>query len=361
MNILHIASVKNDLYSGVSVVVPQHIKAQQTIENIAIINITNIDVAGAEQQFEYKKPFDIATLSEPFCHPDLVVFHEIYRFDYIAISKHLRKKKIPYIIIPHGSLTKEAQRKKRLKKIAGNFVFFNAFINGAAAIQYLSEKEMANSPFGKVKFVGTNGIPIPNNKKESFSEGKVRFLYIGRMDMYHKGLDLMLEAAEKNISFMRENNAEIFMFGPETQGMREQVNQRIEEKKLFNLVSLQDAVTGDEKQEQLLNSDIFVQTSRFEGIPMGILEALSYGLPCVVTEGTNVGEIVKKYDAGWVAQTNADSISDTIKQAIIEQDLWREKSVNAVKLIEDNFMWDKVAADALLHYRKIANCQMDII
>lgn len=63
----------------------------------------------------------------------------------------------------------------------------------------------------------------------------------------------------------------------------------------------------------------------FEGMPMGILEAASYGLPCLITEGTMLGESVKKYDAGWVAQTNAESIAEHLKTAVYDWENWYKK------------------------------------
>ena len=38
--------------------------------------------------------------------------------------------------------------------------------------------------------------------------------------------------------------------------------------------------------------DLFIHTFRFEGHPIAVLEALSYGIPCLLTPGTNMaGEV----------------------------------------------------------------------
>ena len=85
-------------------------------------------------------PFDIDKMPEPFNKPDLVVFQECYRKWYIKIGKQLEKKNIPYIIIPHGELGKEAQQSKHLKKVLANLVFFNRFTDKALGIQCLSQR-----------------------------------------------------------------------------------------------------------------------------------------------------------------------------------------------------------------------------
>lgn len=362
MRILHIAHLNNELCSGVCVVIPQHIQAQQQLENVAVINLTNTAVEGAQQQFEYNKPFSFSALPEPFSKPDVVVFHEIYRFDYVGIARQLRKSRIPYVIIPHGSLTREAQRKKWLKKLTANFLFFNAYIEGAVAIQFLSENEKEESLFGKKKFVGTNGINVSACHKEHFSHDGVKLLYIGSLFWRIKGLDFMLSAIGSCADTLRQGNVSLEMFGPFYQDKKAEVQKLIQGAEVTDFVFLNDAIVGEEKVQKLLDCDIFIQTSRSEGMPMGILEALSYGLPCLVTEGTNLGELIRRYDAGWVAQTDTKSIEATIRQAIRERHLWIEKSKNARRLIEDNFMWEHVAADTLFQYNKmIVDYRKDVV
>ena len=82
---------------------------------------------------------------------------------------------------------------------------------------------------------------------------------------------------------------------------------------LEDIVSLHNPVCGQDKVEALLKNDIFIQTSRFEGMPLGILEAMSFGLPCIITKGTNLVEDVCEFEAGYDAGTTDQTIADTIK------------------------------------------------
>jgi glycosyltransferase involved in cell wall biosynthesis len=283
----------------------------------------------------------------------LVVFHETYRVEYLAISKTLRQKKIPYVILPHGELTEQAQKKKWLKKKVANLLLFNTFINGAAAIQFLSEREMALSHFGKKKFIGTNGVPLPMQTKSAFRMEGVKIVYIGRLEMEIKGLDLMVRAVKQCKDFLMEKKCKLYIYGPDLNGRFECLQTLIREEGVEELMVLSGPILGAEKEKELLSADCFIQTSRTEGMPTGILEAMSYGVPCLLTEGTTLAGKVREYNAGWGCETSADGIENALRAVIEERACWSEKSENAKALIQAEFCWERVAANAVEEYKKL--------
>lgn len=352
MVVLHVAFIRNDPFNGVCVAVPQHIKAQKQYAEVAFININNEKIDGLDCQLQYEDKFDINKLEKPFCKPDLVVFHEAYRAEYLKIYTNLLRNKIPYVIVPHGELAKEAQKKKWLKKKVANLLLFNRFINHALGVQCLSEREKKATKFGKQRFIGTNGISIPKIQKESFNKDKIKLVYIGRLEARIKGFDLLFDAILENADLLREKNCTLNLYGPDFNGRFEEAQNMIAERAIADLVTLSPAISGKEKETVLLESDLFVQTSRTEGMPMGILEAMSYGLPVLITEGTTLGKVVSKYDAGWVAKTSTASVSEKIRD-FCKEELFREKGVSSRELIEKEFAWEKVAKDTLEQYRKL--------
>ena len=122
---------------------------------------------------------------------------------------------------------------------------------------------------------------------------------------------------------------------------------------LGDIAEIHPPVVEGEKTSKLLDADVFIQTSRTEGMSVGLLEALASGLPAVVTEGTGMGELINKYHAGYTAECKAESIADAIRTAIADKDSFPEKSRAALRLIYDNFSWDRIVPECLRRYRSL--------
>lgn len=355
MNILHIASISKEKHNGVNIIVPKHVFYQNQFEKAAFVNINRCKITDSKLQLTYlgcdKFP---DYLQEPFNKPDLIIFHGVNYFEYIKIYKNLIKKNIPYIIIPHGELSTTALHKKWIKKKVAYILFFNNFIKNAKAIQFLSKNEQNNSKIKEQNsFISTNGIEKPKIYKKFFNSDKTKLIYIGRLEVKIKGLDLLIQAISKIKNFMINNNVTLEIYGPDFKGRYAQVNLLINKYNLANIIKLNHAVYSDDKINKLLDSDLFIQTSRTEGMPLGIIEALSYGLPCIVTQGTSLMSNITENDCGYSAGNTLKDIADAIIFAVEDKDNWKNKSENAIKYSIENFNWENVSVAAIKNYKNL--------
>lgn len=360
MNILHIAPINMARANGLRFSVPGLTSAQNKIANInaALMNISGSESLIKEEIEKYDfnffpDPKSLLELPSPFRNPDLVVFHGVYYKKYINFYKEMKSRDIPYIIVPRVSLTSGAQKQKYIKKKIGNLLYFKKFIKNAECIHYLTENEFKESnSFGKKSFIVGNGVNLPNIHSNS-NTGKLNLTFIGRYDIKHKGLDILTEAVSSMKFDLRRYNIKINLFGSDYNNGKKYINNKIEEKKIGDILCVNNAVFNEDKISVLENTDIFLSPSRFEGHPMAVVEAMAYGIPCIITKGTNMIEILHEYNAGWTAETNAKSLAETIRIAISDKPSIERKGGNAKKLAKENYSWEALAAKTITHYNDL--------
>ena len=101
-------------------------------------------------------------------------------------------------------------------------------------------------------------------------------------------------------------------------------------------------VRGELLEELLSNARLFVQPSELEGLSIGLIEAMSYGLPCVASDIPENLEVVG--DAGL--RFRSKSIEDlriVLDEAINDAVLIRQLAAQARRRVESRFTWDIVA------------------
>lgn len=341
MTCLFLFPITHDIANGLNQAVPAMVSNQAIIDDCIAININNKEFLQGHKftllyqtSIEYHKDF-LNSLPTPFNKPDIVIFIGIYFPKYLLLGRELTTRSIPYIIQPASSLTYQAQHNHAfLKKKIANCLLFNHFIKGASAINYLTEDERKDSgtKWNKHSFVLPNGINIPDIRKTEFSATGIKACFIGRIDIYQKGLDLLLEAMSKIQEDLREAHYSLKIFGPINHDAKK-VALLIKKYNINDLVSLEGEVSGAEKESAFMNSDLFVLTSRFEGHSIALLEALSYGLPVAITPGTNMKQQVQQYDAGWCCgETTIDSICNMLLTIIGERNSFASKGKQSIEL-----------------------------
>lgn len=359
MNILIISNIEGNIAAGLTYSVPKQVEAVSQFDNVYWLNLKEgLEEWKKLKYYHYKDRISLNFFDElpnPFNHPDAVILEQTYSFKaYPQLLFALKKSKIPYFIIPRSEFTKQAQNSKKMKKSISNLLFFNRFSNKAKGIIYLTESELYNSgtKWNKTTFVIPNGIEI-NEKIKLSNRGKknISFSFIGRINIYQKGLDLLIEACEDIRDFLTCQNVAINIYGPDSND-KEKLRISIKKHNLENIILLKDSIWGEEKEQVLLNTDIFILTSRFEGLPMGVLQALSYGVPCLVTDGTYLKDKIEKFDAGWTCFANKGDIKNAIKRAINEIDKVNEKGLHAQKMAK-SYEWYEIGR---MTHSKIKEC-----
>jgi glycosyltransferase involved in cell wall biosynthesis len=84
--------------------------------------------------------------------------------------------------------------------------------------------------------------------------------------------------------------------------------------------------------------DVFVQSSDKEGISIALLEAMSAGVPCIVTNRNDFHAVIKHgYNGLLVAHNNAYLLAIALEKIIHDQKLRSHLVKNAYEVLEKNF------------------------
>lgn len=360
MNICHIASIKNNPCSGVCVVVPHYVNFQEEAgHKVYFVNVCGEDIASIGCQIDMNALIMPRTNRLLLHNLDIVIFHECYIVKFLRIARELVRKGIPYVIVPHGELQVEAQRKKWVKKKTANLLLFHRFIKNASVLQVLSVEEKKNTLFRKKRAVIPNGINFPYEKKIFSRKDTIKFIYIGRLEVKHKGLDILIKAFALAKEKLKEADACLHIYGPDVYGRYASVEKLIKGADMEDMIFLHHEILGNEKRKALLESDIFIQTSRYEGMPLGILEAMGYGIPCAVTTGTSMANSIDKADAGWTAGNTAEDVAEMLKKAVCEKEKWQEKGSNGSVYVKENYAWPVVTGKLIKLYENVIKRERD--
>ena len=235
-----------------------------------------------------------------------------------------------------------ALQKSKYKKRFANAFVFRSLLKHASGYVFLNENEQKDSKFRTLfDIVIPNGIDISEIDNDFKMMESPFFYFIGRFDVAHKGLDYLFDALD--VLEKQHVRVNVKMYGTGSEEEINYVNARIG---MFQnvVVSNCGAVYGDIQKRALEQCGIMLLTSRYEGFPMTILEAWKYGNPCVVTPGTNVADEVVSNGLGWKSDLNAESIAETIKQAVIDYSDQRRLYVDRCKrYVTENYGWNAVA------------------
>lgn len=357
MRILYISALPKTNSGGPKHSVPKQVVSQAAFDEVSWINITPWGVENTSVKCEIIDDLKVIKNEIVKRKTELVVFEDLHYIKFCQIGRFLEKKKIPYIIVPRGCLTEAAQKQKYLKKKVAHLLLFNHFVKKAVAIEYLTKAEEINSgrKWNKTSIIVPNGT---DSRAETrvFSDSvndHLQGTFIGRINRYHKGIDLFLDACGNLKELIQKRNLIMDFYGPYLQEEYEEIMKKITEVGLTDRINIHREIHNEEKAKVLLNSDFFILTSRFEGLPMGLLEALSYGVPALVTDETNIGKEIAQAGAGFSSPCAVDGITENFKKFLsMDSEQFAELGTNAVNFSK-LYNWENIAKDCHKQYENL--------
>lgn len=98
--------------------------------------------------------------------------------------------------------------------------------------------------------------------------------------------------------------------------------------------------------------DVFMLASDYEGLPMVILEAMSFGKPVVASKVGGISEVIQNDVNGYTVENTAHNFAAKISYILEHDDIYQYFSDQALKCFNENLTVEKMVYEYMKIYRK---------
>jgi len=292
---------------------------------------------------------------------DLVHIHSLFSFPATAAAAIAHRRAIPYVVRPLGVLNRWGLGSGRawVKRLSIRLIE-SAVVRCAAAIQFSSETERRETeevcPLGRAVVIPNPvdldppaGRGLFRARYPSFGDRPV-VLFLARLSPV-KGVELLLEA----FRIVRRANpqAVLVVAGSGDESYVRDLRTRADRIGISNDVVWTGFLDRSAKAAALADADVFVVPSRSESFGLAAVEALSAGVPTVITEGVGIADEVAASGAGVVVPPTASAIADAIGRILSSAELAAGLSSRGALLVRSCYRPDAVAAQVMKLYAEI--------
>lgn len=215
--------------------------------------------------------------------------------------------RVPFILSPRGSYDPEVvARGKHIRFLAWE----RQMLARAMGVQIFFEEEeehLRALGYDGPVVIAPNGIEAPAGIRWDGGSGGY-LAWMGRLDVRHKGLDLIMDA----LALMpAQDRPQVRLYGVETRESKEEVSSLARKLGVGSSITLHDPVFGNEKWDVMAQARGFLYPSRWEGFGNSVAEAAAIGLPVLVTPYP-LGRLLAARKGAVLAEPNARSVADGI-------------------------------------------------
>jgi len=280
---------------------------------------------------------------------DVVHIRNWYDHLSLVFSKVAYEYNVPYVFTAHGTLHPEARKRyMRRAKWLVDQLYTKKMLLRAAVLHSTGQSE--EEEFIKVgakeqKIFRIYPCIILDDFKikkrtdilerlDIDKNTKPYILFLSRVDK-KKGIELLLEAFAK----LNRKNLCLVIAGSGHKSYEQKIRRYVRDLGLENSVKFAGFVLDDKKLQLLESAKIFVLPSYSDVHPKAITEALTMGIPTLVTKNCDFPE-VEEYEAGLVVEANVDSIYRGLVKILSDENRLNSFSNNAKKLVSERFVYD---------------------
>jgi glycosyltransferase involved in cell wall biosynthesis len=297
---------------------------------------------------------------------DIVHVHGSWRYHLIAACKAAFKYKKPVIVRPAGNLGYLPRRHKAFFKMPYLNLIEKKYLNKASGIHCCTQKELNEIESLNIK---TEHFILPNPVDEKLLDIKVDdntfykqypglkpsdlvMCYLGRIAPI-KNLELLLRAFIKVAH--KKPQVNLILAGPlEDKNLADLLKSETKKAGLQDRVFFPGMVIGEIKAALLRRADIFVQPSSHENFGLSVVEAMLFGVPCIVNQGVGLAEEIRNNKAGLVFPNDENILVEYLENMCEDPD-FRMSCKNNSEVLSNEFKTSVIIEKLrtiYLHYLK---------
>lgn len=290
---------------------------------------------------------------------DAVIIDGIWQF--FVFSGYLAYVRgVPFFVFTHGMLDRYFNRFifKYLKKIPFWFLVERNVMQLARGVIFTTEEECKSSlssfPLFRARDVyAPLGVEKPTDERIHLGEqlflrqypqlkDKSFSLFLSRIHE-KKGVDILVDlVAQKEFS-----DKLLVIAGPDNNDYAAKIKREITRRGVSDRVFWTGMLKGDVKWGAFSLADVFLLPSHQENFGLVVPEALSVGLPVVITDKVNIYMDVVSYSCGVITKDNSTSFVEGYRKWLSLAPQYPSMRESAVKCFQACYS-QKAAADRLL-------------
>lgn len=199
-----------------------------------------------------------------------------------------------------------------------NQKYINRVVSSVKYFDYFVLVSKTLTKFYSERVIGPKCIFIPNiidklpNKKSILKDNVL--ISVGRMEK-EKGFDDLIDV----VSLVKKEipNIKLYLLGDGS--LRNSLENKVKENKLIDNIIFTGFIPKDKMSKYLMEAKLYVMTSHTESFGLVLIEAMSYGIPCMAFDSAdgakellkeNVGLLISNRDKEKMAKTIIKLLND---------------------------------------------------
>lgn len=295
---------------------------------------------------------------------NVIYINGLWNYPAAVSCYYSRRYHKPYIIAPRGMLYRYTMGKKAWKKWPYYQLISKRDMQHASTIHYTTRDE-AEQCHTRLHLKNTaliipNGVDLssfvhlPESERLTARypvlEGKKVILFMSRIS-WKKGLDTLAKAF--GMLAKDRDDIHLLIVGPDEGGYEKKVRDWLENGGVQDKVTFTGMLKGKAKLEALSGSDLFVLPSYSENFGMVVVEAMSCGLPVVISDKVGICDDVESANAGIIVETDAAQVAGALSRLLEDPRLCSEMAERGRILVASKYGWDQIADSMISNFNEM--------